>query len=540
MDNLGDCLHQGDRDRARRQLPFFTTLSDSRISMRRKKRLGEFCARVMSSSRAAPLTITAFAEAYLADFPAPIKSKLSPQSISYIARVEAKSHVPASTYTSRFVLPGYRKSAYSGGNKNGLSIGPLVPLRWITSIVALAELVGVFLGIPFLIIWCFIVPARRRNRTLEKAGLIRRTNAGQHLDMKIAAEMKDDELLWVFFWPMYTADAKEVAAEELGRRGYSKEDIRDWHPQAEELAVPFAFRRAPNKTIYMLLARIQNAWVTSARLILITCVCLFLIAHFIDGGVKVEGTVWPLFLVVIFISPILGGILFTRRSLRILLLRPFGNKRMTKPLKRFVVKNIGRIGYVYTLSDLSYRPNLLMQMSRFAFALLLFGVSPIIRNSYRIATVRNEGGYNRLQEFLLRRFRPCYYSVLCALQAFNIKSTDAWWRPCILMLMYSCDLIVADLSKIKSGTEWELDQIVRRDLIAKCLFVQADTHQNEHERSLERYFERTEQRPEVYIYAAGGKMVDQLAFNATLDAQVSRALANRSQSNLLPATADVA
>jgi hypothetical protein len=52
-----------------------------------------------------------------------------------------------------------------------------------------------------------------------------------------------------------------------------------------------------------------------------------------------------------------GAVRLRGRSMRILLLRPFGEARMSRALKKVVGLHLGNLGLVYTLSDRHYRPN---------------------------------------------------------------------------------------------------------------------------------------------------------------------------------------
>ena len=210
-------------------------------------------------------------------------------------------------------------------------------------------------------------------------------------------------------------------------------------------------------------------------------------------------------------SPLLAGFLFRNRALRILLLRPFGATRMTTALRRLVPKHLGPEGYVFTLSDRNYRPRqsigaLLLVPVRTFHILVTYLFGPILRNSIRICSVCNERRFRKLQSILLRKFRPSCWSFLTAGQAFNFQSTGDWCQSCMQLLMQSCDVIVVDLSKVKAGTAWELDELRLCDLQDKCLFVTGEEYLADAGQVLDAHFGDVE-LPSVHLYGHKGQLV---------------------------------
>ena len=87
------------------------------------------------------------------------------------------------------------------------------------------------------------------------------------------------------------------------------------------------------------------------------------------------------------------------------------------------------------------------------------------------------------------------FSFLTGAQAFNIRSTDSWWKLCIQMLLQSCEIIVVDVSKVKQGTDWELNQIRAKSLLSKSIFVVSEDAAEQAGPILERYFDAAEMPP---------------------------------------------
>ena len=343
---------------------------------------------------------------------------------------------------------------------------------------------GIFIILGVLPIW--LVTLWQRRRRLRRAGLVkhrirefssRRSSPRDRIE--IARALDDRTLMWAQFHPDHRPEAKQIAAEELVQRGYSRHDIENWQPEAAELTVPPAADKTMPRWWYRILSLQRAQWFRavycSAILIVLGLICVLVIdgqrarlmssefAPLVEstwpqkGGPGHLGTALVLLLVFSYLSLYGVGFLYRNRAVRILLLRPFGERRMTRALKRFVPRHLGDSSYVFTLSDRNYRPSILLTVlvhipiqGLDAFFTLVLG--PLLRNSTRIASVRNERKFRKLQKVLLRKFRPSAWSFIHGSQAFNIRSTDAWWQMCIHMLMHSCEVILVDLSKVKEGT----------------------------------------------------------------------------------------
>src|SRR5262249_47924441 len=97
-----------------------------------------------------------------------------------------------------------------------------------------------------------------------------------------------------------------------------------------------------------------------------------------------------------------SSVFHRKRAMRILLLRPFAEKRISKALRAFVPKNIGTMGYVYTLSDRNYRPSVILRLLFWTpvpyFDLVVkYVLSPLFRDSVRIASIWSEQRFRKLE-----------------------------------------------------------------------------------------------------------------------------------------------
>jgi hypothetical protein len=97
-------------------------------------------------------------------------------------------------------------------------------------------------------------------------------------------------------------------------------------------------------------------------------------------------------------------------------------------------------------------------------------------------------------------------------QAFNIRTTDPWWKICIQMLMESCDIIVVDVSRVKAGTDWELNEVRARMLQSKCLFIVSEDMAQGADSIVARYFGPND-APPVFVYRSDGRTLQTATFN---------------------------
>jgi hypothetical protein len=210
-----------------------------------------------------------------------------------------------------------------------------------------------------------------------------------------------------------------------------------------------------------------------------------------------------------------GGIYSWLRPSRILLLRPFQTKKVSGPLKRFMKKNVSYHGHTITLSDKyvkeSFWNHVLFWIPRSPYdipVLILFFIPPI-RQFKRYLKVSSARSYGFLQNRLARRFTMNMFWQNAFNKLLKVKCSDTWWKQCVDLLMYSCQLIVVDLSWVKVGTEWELDKINRRDLEEKTVFVVGEDAADYAREVIAKFWHDAEAPPPLYVYVNSGKLLDQ-------------------------------
>ncbi|MEX1059872.1 MAG: hypothetical protein WED13_02510, partial [Methyloceanibacter sp.] len=300
---------------------------------------------------------------------------------------------------------------------------------------------------------------------------------------------------------------------------------------ASELTVPPTVERPVSVNKYSLLVLMRRAGWVLFQIISLAGLALFGFALIdrqnIDPALGVSGLAAIIGLFLLLIASCMA-FMVQDRARRILLLRPFGEKKMTSTLRRFVRKNIGRAGYAFTLSDRNYKPNfvdsLVFRILSGGFETVVqFAVGSIFANSHRIAAVKNDKSFFRLARALTQKFTLSYWSFITSGQAFNIRTTDPYWQVCIQMLMYSCDVVVVDLSRVKAGTAWEINELYKRDLRARCMFVVSEDNKAEIGEVLAQHFSR-HAPPPVYVYRRNGQLLDKPQFDAELKHRIELAL----------------
>jgi len=210
----------------------------------------------------------------------------------------------------------------------------------------------------------------------------------------------------------------------------------------------------------------------------------------------------------------IGSIFTWTRPCRTLLLRPFQAKKISKPLKRFTQKNLSFYGHTITLSDKylkesfwAYVVSWLPTGPESIVAIPLFFI-PAVRQFQRWIKVSSPRGYRFLKKRLARRFTMNLFWISSFNKLLKVKCSDVWWRQAVDLLMYSCQVIVVDVSWVKEGTEWELEKIDRRDLERKTLFIVSENAADNARAVIHRFWPHEEAPPPLYIYQNSGKLLD--------------------------------
>src|SRR5215468_3344412 len=106
-----------------------------------------------------------------------------------------------------------------------------------------------------------------------------------------------------------------------------------------------------------------------------------------------------------------------QRSLRALLLRPFGRPKLSRSLRKVVISHLGPIATTYTLSDKSYRPGFFLMMFDRSADLWRTAVGALYRPSRLLMNVRNERTFLNVARVLPHVMGPSYKTFVVGDQA---------------------------------------------------------------------------------------------------------------------------
>lgn len=369
----------------------------------------------------------------------------------------------------------------------------------------------------------------RRTNRVERAGLRRFAVAAfswpftpQNLMAERAARLDNEALVAAFHLPDHTSRAKAIVSAELSTRGLSQQTDPDWLPMPNRATLPPAVRMNIEPERYGRYMRNRKRlqqvvrWTSIVGIVsVVGLLVLIPIAQFIN---------------------LIAGILGRKRTARVLLLRPFGRAQMTSALKRVVRRHLGLLGHTYTLSDQNYRPNFILEILNRVFGWIMYVLGPLLRPSLRVTSVKDERTFLMLSDFLLRKVSPSCLGLLCSDQAFNIRTTDAWWKRCIDLLMRSSDLIVMDISRVSTGSAWEVVELAKRGLLAKCVFI-AQAGQSEDGLASIRQLLPPDAQPRVHMFDSEGKFAESTELDRLLQDRIFTAVARWGDRRQEPAIA---
>ena len=162
------------------------------------------------------------------------------------------------------------------------------------------------------------------------------------------------------------------------------------------------------------------------------------------------------------------------------LLRPFGERKMTRALKRLRApeprpggERLHPVGPQLQAEPAHHDP--VAAAGRRPRPPVHILIGPLMGHSaHRLGQARGQVPQARTAS--VAPVQPCLLVVHVGQPGLQHRSSDPWWQMCIHMLMHSCEIIVVDLSKVKAGTAWELEQLHAKAILDKCVFVVGEEH----------------------------------------------------------------
>jgi hypothetical protein len=411
-------------------------------------------------------------------------------------------------------------------------------------IAFLRSIFPIIMMIGIVAVYAYLIRIRSLN-ILQSAGIRKHlvpafsskfTNVEQQ--RLISSKMSDEELLWSIFLPEHQDTAKRVVAEELTRRGISSDRFSQWVPSGFRLPTPTSAYRSM-ETFEATIARRLLFYFAIRVVSILATVCLIVGAtmgsdvpdQMNENIPKLEAYfsnpvlayiyygLFHSYMIFFFVS-LIGCLaifpLFVGQSFRIVLLRPFGEKSLTRSLKRFLLLEMAGRGNIITLSDKNFKPNIIVAgLGKIGWP-FIFLVNPIFRGSRRIGRVKNDKTFYKLAKFIISPIGIRVSNGISCGQAFNIQCKDSWWKCCVSLLLDTSDIVLVDLSKVKHGTEWEIEEIVKRNIVDRCLFVVAQDWAESAREVMERYFGSAATGIAIYLYDHNGMPCDQSGFRRRL------------------------
>jgi len=175
---------------------------------------------------------------------------------------------------------------------------------------------------------------------------------------------------------------------------------------------------------------------------------------------------------------------FRGQPARILLLRKFNDKKVSKSLRHVITSHIAPFGHTTTLSDKFFKKSAwswFWDLVPKHWALIpVVPVWMLVRVVMRQFNRAKWGpvwvGSARNFRHLAKRMRdriPLNFIVSCSSskEAFMVRTHDDWWQEVIKMIMNSSDVIVVDLSNVTAGTEWELERLDHTNMWERAIFI---------------------------------------------------------------------
>lgn len=230
-------------------------------------------------------------------------------------------------------------------------------------------------------------------------------------------------------------------------------------------------------------------------------------------------------MVLVLIAPGLRGMFWLWPS-RILLLRPFGTQKVSKALKRFVQRNLCHTGHVTTLADQHLKESALVHFwetlpkSPEEIVLRFLFLFRLVDDPRRRLFIKTAYHYRVLKRRLASRFILNLFWASSFDTIRKIRTTDQWWRRCIDLMSASSEVILVDLTVVKSGTRWELSKISGERIGFKAIFIVQESRFEVAREILAEYWP-AETPPHIHVYDERGKLADPKAFANRLASVIS-------------------
>ena len=156
-------------------------------------------------------------------------------------------------------------------------------------------------------------------------------------------------------------------------------------------------------------------------------------------------------------------VLLWRDPPRILVLRPFNRRPLTRGLARLVYRDVARFGHVYTLADAELRVRWYVRVP------FLLGQLALL--SFRARTIRRTRQLERLQRATRRTWLRNINWCLSWRKFFAVASDDDHWQEVVDRLVREASVILIDLTEARANVLWEIALIERLGLSDRVIWL---------------------------------------------------------------------
>jgi hypothetical protein len=218
--------------------------------------------------------------------------------------------------------------------------------------------------------------------------------------------------------------------------------------------------------------------------------------------------------------------LFRSQPARVLVLRKFNDRKLAQSMEALIQTELRPFGHVITLSDKHFRRSMWEMLGHMIpsnflhlFLIVLWVPWRLVRRQFNRAKngparVWSARDFRNLARRLRERTGLNFEMFWTSKEVIMVRTSDAWWREVIAMLITSADVVVADLSNVTSGTQWELERLQALDLYSHAVLVARSDRAGEAEAVRAGYPGAAGRT--LHLYRSGGDMQDQNAFRADI------------------------
>src|SRR5262249_46264126 len=95
---------------------------------------------------------------------------------------------------------------------------------------------------------------------------------------------------------------------------------------------------------------------------------------------------------------------------------------------------------------------------------------------FRLGKLRTHKAVDRLCHSMRRRFLRSVNWTVSYSKVFAVRSADSCWQYAVASLLARADLVVFELSGPSANVRWELEECVRRGIVARVAFLAQDAY----------------------------------------------------------------